>query len=142
MSGGGNSGPYRGGLPPRGAFDNNNNNNGGNASGAERTFRETIRDLQQLRQSMAQESPELAREMGDLIRQMQSVQPGAGWQGSELDSRIRAQVLPALEQLELMLRRKVEDGESGQVRSGSTERVPAGYRDSVAEYFRRLSKSK
>jgi hypothetical protein len=43
--------------------------------------------------------------------------------------------------LELKLRRDVEGKEgSGEARSATPDRVPSGYADQVAEYFRRLSK--
>ena len=59
----------------------------------------------------------------------------------EIQTRIN-QVIPRIEELELELRRKLEEKEGGQVRTGGVERVPQGYADAVAEYFRRLSKSK
>jgi hypothetical protein len=49
-------------------------------------------------------------------------------------------MLGMLEQLELQVRRQVEEGQGGnQVRSIVAEPVPEQYRDAVAEYFRRLS---
>lgn len=62
--------------------------------------------------------------------------------GPQLDERIQRQLLPALERLELELRRKVNDQKAGQVRSAGSEPVPTGYSESVADYFRRLSKAK
>jgi hypothetical protein len=52
---------------------------------------------------------------------------------------LSAELLAGLEQLEMKLRRQLDDP-AGQVRSGAGQPVPAGYRDSVADYFRRLSK--
>ena len=52
-------------------------------------------------------------------------------------------VLPVSTSLSLGQLRRMLDGEQGAyVRSGSTEPVPPGYADAVAEYFRRLSKEK
>jgi hypothetical protein len=48
----------------------------------------------------------------------------------------------ALERLEMLLRRKLEEKQAGQVRSGAGDRVPDGYSEAVADYFRRLSKNK
>jgi hypothetical protein len=59
----------------------------------------------------------------------------------ELMNRIESQMLTGVEQIELQLRRQLDD-QGGVVRSGSAESVPQGYADSVAEYFRRLSKEK
>ena len=47
----------------------------------------------------------------------------------------------ALERLETLLRRKLEQ-QSGQARTGAGDRVPEGYSQAVADYFRRLSKNK
>jgi hypothetical protein len=35
----------------------------------------------------------------------------------------------------------LDDKEPGQIRSGDSLQVPSGYKDAVAEYFRRLSQS-
>jgi hypothetical protein len=61
---------------------------------------------------------------------------------SELDARISREILPKLEALEVQLRRQAAEQESGQVRSGGADRVPAGFTDAVAEYFRKLSKGR
>ena len=82
----------------------------------------------------------------------------SGWRKDRQDSRItrtipsnlakpvveqlRTQVLSGLEQIELQIRRKLDDQNVGQVRSGAPNRVPPGYAESVAEYFRRLSQGK
>jgi len=55
---------------------------------------------------------------------------------------MRAQILPNMQQMELQLRRKLEEKTGGQIRSSANERVPTGYGDAVAEYFRKLSKGK
>jgi hypothetical protein len=58
-----------------------------------------------------------------------------------LVEQMRAQLLPVLEQLELKLRRDLEGKEAnGEARSATPDRVPSGYSEQVAEYFRRLSK--
>jgi hypothetical protein len=48
-------------------------------------------------------------------------------------------MLGLLEQLELQVRRQLEEDKGNQVRSIVAEPVPEQYRDAVAEYFRRLS---
>ncbi|PYT18095.1 MAG: hypothetical protein DMG59_05495 [Acidobacteria bacterium] len=60
----------------------------------------------------------------------------------ELQNRLNREVLPNLEALEVRLRRQLDEQDGGQVRSGATDKVPAGYVDAVAEYFRKLSKGK
>jgi len=50
--------------------------------------------------------------------------------------------LAGVEQVEMELRRKVEDsGGNGSVRSPAGEKVPQGYAAAVEEYYRKLSKS-
>ena len=59
-----------------------------------------------------------------------------------LSQRIQA-ALAGAEQVEMELRRMVdESGSGGSVRSPAGERVPQGYQDAVADYFRKLSKGK
>jgi hypothetical protein len=48
-------------------------------------------------------------------------------------------MLAMLEQLELQVRRQVEEDSGGQVRSIVADPVPEQYREAVAEYFRKLS---
>jgi hypothetical protein len=80
--------------------------------------------------------------MEDLIRQMQNLDPSRFRGNPELIERIRAQFLPALEQMELQLRRKVNDSQGEGVRATGSEAAPDGYAEAVAEYFRRLSRGK
>ena len=47
-----------------------------------------------------------------------------------------------IQQVELELRRKVDETGGGSIRSAGNETPPPGYADKVADYFRRLSKSK
>jgi hypothetical protein len=47
-----------------------------------------------------------------------------------------------VDKLELQLRRELDDKETGQVRSGDSRPVPPGYEESVADYYRRLSKTR
>jgi len=54
----------------------------------------------------------------------------------------RRKLVSLIEQLELEVRRQVEEAEGGEVRAVVAEPVPEQYREAVAEYFRRLSESK
>ena len=108
---------------------------------AERTIREGARDIGELRQ-MLKDNPDLARELGDAYRDIQRLGNGAMGNDSELEERLRRNVLPNIESIETQLRRQLEELRGGQVRSAATERAPDGYADKVAEYFRRLSKGK
>jgi len=107
----------------------------------ERTYREAQRDLGRLREGLG-DNPEIARDVQDLIRQMQRIDPGKFADDPVLLGRINSQILAGLEQIELQLRRKVEEQQGGNVRSGASEKAPDGYANSIAEYFRKLSKEK
>ena len=135
-------------------------NNGGNRSGAinygqlqgpqggvpsditpldtERAYREGMRELGELRRSA--ESPEMQKDIDALLREMQQIDPRTFPGNPVLLERLNAQIIPHIEQIELQLRRQLEEKQSGQVKSGAAERVPPGYADAVAEYFRKLSR--
>jgi hypothetical protein len=112
---------------------------------AERIYRDSMRQLSMLRQEI-QKNPDLNKELGgdlqQLMRDMQNINPTQMAGNPAVIDDIRTQILPALQSLELQLRRKLEGSQAGQVRSGAAERIPQGYGDAVAEYFRRLSKGK
>ena len=82
---------------------------------------------------------ETEKDIQALMREMARLNPS----GNPLIlEHVRTELIPQIEQLEMQLRRKIEDAEGGQVRSAATEPVPAAYQDAVAEYFRRLSKGR
>jgi len=88
------------------------------------------------------DNPDAERDLMDVMRAMQQLDPARAQGNPALLEQLRTQILPNLEQVELQLRRKLENQQAGQVRSSATERVPTGYGDAVAEYFRKLSKGK
>ncbi len=51
-------------------------------------------------------------------------------------------ILPQLESLEVQLRSELDKEKGGQVRNPTSDRTPAGFAADVAEYFRKLSRSK
>jgi hypothetical protein len=87
------------------------------------------------------DNPDMVRQIGDVEREISRLQVG-DISSQELQNRLNREVLPNLEALELQLRKEAEHADGDQVRSGTTDRVPAGYTDAVAEYFRKLSKGK
>jgi hypothetical protein len=100
--------------------------------------RDAQRDLSALRMQL-RDRPELAGQVQDLLQQLQHM---AAFQNpQELSDRLSREILPEMERIELQLRRELGEGGS-QVRNSSSEPVPAGYADAVAEYFKRLSKGK
>ncbi len=108
----------------------------------ERAYRQGLSDLNSIRRTLRSEIPETASNIDDLIHEMQRLDPSRFPGNPALVERLRTEVLPGLEQVEIQLRRKVEDQQSGVVRSGADETPPAGYAEAVADYFRRLSKGK
>ena len=115
--------------------------NGSAADGTppiEQAYRESLRDLNQLRDFM-RANPDVA---GDYSNLMRALNPQFAGNDAELSQRLSHEVLPEMERLELELRRKLEDKNSDQVRSAGSETVAPGYSDAVADYFRKLSKGK
>jgi hypothetical protein len=111
------------------------------AADATRIYSESLRDLTRLRQSI-QDNPEAASDIQDLIREMMRIDPSRFPGNPELLEKLQTQVLPSLEQIELQLRRQLDQQQGGQVRNAGSEPVPPGYTDAVADYFRRLSRGK
>jgi hypothetical protein len=97
-------------------------------------------DLNELKQ-LYKDNPDVNRDISDVEHEIMQLKVG-DISSAELENRINREVLPNLESLEVRLRREVEERNEGQVRSAATDRVPAGYVDAVAEYFRKLSKGK
>lgn len=107
----------------------------------ERAYREGMRDLGRLQQAL-EGNAQVGEDIQALLREMQRLDPKRFPGNPELVERLNTQVLGGMEQLELQLRRMLEEKQGGNVRSGAGEPVPPGYAESVAEYFRRLSKTK
>jgi hypothetical protein len=105
----------------------------------ENQYRETLNTLQAL-QGQMQNDPKAARDLQDLIREMQRLNPWSYANDPELNARIQADMTAQIETVELELRRKVDDANGGSVRSAGTGPVPQGYETAVPEYFKKLSK--
>ena len=107
----------------------------------QQTYRDAMQSLQQLQQQM-RDDPNTAHDIQGLMRDLRQLDPFAGSNDPLLAERIQA-ALAGVEQVEMELRRKVEDTTGGgSVRSPGGEKVPAGYADKVYEYYRRLGKVK
>lgn len=103
-------------------------------------LRDAIRDLGRLQQTVRDDQA-LAREVQDLQRALQNIDPKA-LDNPLVAERIRQQVLMEMEQVEMQIRRKVDDAQGSAARTPSAQTVPPGYAGAVAEYFRRLSRGK
>ena len=106
----------------------------------ERAYQESLNDLDNLRQSV-QNDPESLRQVDELIKEMQRLDPSRFPGNPALVEQLHGQVLADVDKLELQLRRGADGQQAGEVRSGDSLPVPPGYQDAVAEYFRRLSKN-
>jgi hypothetical protein len=144
---------YGGGGPTNGNGGNWNNNGlgGGPWYGSngpiqpqdfQNNYQGTLQALRQMEQQ-SQGDPNMVKDLQTLIRDMQRLNPNTYANDPLLAERIQATLLSGIEQVEMELRRKVEDtAGNGSVRNSGGEKVPQGYADAVAEYFRKLSKSK
>jgi hypothetical protein len=96
-----------------------------------------MRELNQLRQ-MVQGDPQAAKEVQELTRQMQNLDPSRFPGNPAMVEQMHREMLSSVDRIELQLQR---NGASTEARTGKPYAVPAGYQDSVAEYYRRLSKN-
>jgi hypothetical protein len=141
---GGNGGPAYGGMNA----GNNVYNYGqmpsppdGYANPApEQAYRDSMAQLDQLRQT-AKDDPESLRQVQDLIREMQRLDPSRFPGNPAMIEELHNRVLADVDKLALEVRRASEGKQSGQVHGTDSQPVPAGYEDAVADYFRRLSKT-
>jgi hypothetical protein len=109
----------------------------GNPADTERTYEQSMRALNNLRK-MVQNDPQAAKEVEELARQMQRLDPGRFPGNPEMVEQMHREVLSSIDRLELQLER---DRGLTDARTGKTDAVPTGYQESVADYYRRLSKN-
>ncbi|HEY6413617.1 MAG TPA: hypothetical protein VIX42_08015, partial [Edaphobacter sp.] len=118
----------------------NGQNNGPIPADSERMINQGLQELNHLRQ-LAKDDPAALREIQDLVTEMQLLDPSRFPGNPAMVEQLHAQVLNDVDKLELELRRKADDPQSGQVRTSKSPTVPQGYQDAVAEYYRRLGKT-
>ena len=94
--------------------------------------------MNELRQTIKGEPGPLG-DIRDLQRELDRLDPRRFPGNPAMLEELHSQVLASMDKLELQIRREMDDKQSGQVRTGDAQRVPDGYQDSVANYFRRLS---
>jgi hypothetical protein len=109
----------------------------GNPADTERTFDQGLRELNQLRQ-MIHDDPQASKDVADLTRQMQNLDPRRFPGNPAMVEHMHQEILGSVDKLELELQR---EGAASQARTGKPSAIPAGYQDSVAEYYRKLSKN-
>ncbi len=109
----------------------------GNPADTEHTFDQGLRELNQLRQ-MVRDDPQAAKDVADLTRQLQNLDPRRFPGNPAMVEHMHQEILSSVDKLELQLQR---DGSGTDARTGKPSTIPAGYQDSVAEYYRKLSKN-
>ena len=133
-----------------GDFDTGNNARPGPQRGAppqrtpaidtQQTIQQGVSELNQLRREVGND-PEMERQIQEMIAAMEHLDlrrfPGNPAMVEELHQRL----LSGIDTLELQLRRDVNEKGTGQIRNPDGLVVPPGYKDAVADYFRRLSSS-
>ena len=129
----------------------NTGNNGHAARGAaapdtgptpadrEKNFDQGLADLQNVRRAVA-DDPLAKRQVDDLIRSMQQLDPRRFPGNPEVVDQLFAEVRSGVDRLELQLGHDPAEDNRSVVRNAESLPVPEGYQDAVAEYYRRLSK--
>jgi hypothetical protein len=107
-----------------------------NPADTERTFQQSLRQLQALR-GIVKDDPQAQKDLAELTRQMQNLDPRRFPGNPAMVEQMHSEVLRSVDRLELQLQR----GGDTTAHTGTPQTVPAGYGDSVADYYRRLSKN-
>jgi hypothetical protein len=102
--------------------------------------RDAARQLAEMRQFF-RDDPEVRQQIQDLEAEIRKLTFG-DTATALLAERLNRTILPQLETLEVQLRRQIAEEQSGQVRNAGTDRVPAGFAEQVAEYWRKLNKGR
>jgi hypothetical protein len=127
-------GPWNGNGEPRGPVNPQDFTN---------NYNQTLQTLRQLQQQAQGNDPAMVQDLQNLIRDMQRLNPNTYANDPLLAERIQSTLMGGIQQVEMELRRKVEEANgTGSVRSAGGEKVPAGYQDKVADYYRKLSSKK
>jgi hypothetical protein len=108
-----------------------------NYNDTERTFQQGMRNLNRLG-DMVRNDPQAAKEVAELARQMQRLDPNRFSGNPAMVERMQRELLGSVDKLELLLRYKVAGNDA---RTSKSDAVPPEYQESVADYFRRLSKN-
>ncbi|MGO9013116.1 MAG: hypothetical protein ACLQPN_23710 [Bryobacteraceae bacterium] len=107
----------------------------------ERSYRGAFESLGRLEQQL-KDDPDTTHDIQSLMRDLRNFDPRYYTNDPLLSQRIESAMAGA-EQVEMELRRMVDASSGGgSIRSPGSERVPQGYQDAVADYFRKLSKAK
>jgi hypothetical protein len=105
---------------------------------AQRQIDQGLNLLNQVR-AVVQDSPEARQQLQALIDQMRNLDPSRFPGNPALVEQMHQQLVSSVDALELQLRRQLDENRGGTIRNTDPAKVPAGYQDSVAEYYRKLS---
>ena len=111
---------------------------GPNPADTQREIEQGMDLLNQVR-SAVQDSPEARAQLQSLIDQMRNLDPSRFPGNPALVEQMHQQLLSNVDALELQLRRQLDESRGGTIRNTDPTKIPAGYQDSVAEYYRKLS---
>ena len=111
---------------------------GPNSADTQREIDQGLNLLNQIRGAV-QDSPEARQELQSLIDQMRNLDPARFPGNPALVEQMHQQLLSSVDALELQLRHQLEESHGGTIRNTDPSKIPDGYRDSVAEYYRKLS---
>jgi hypothetical protein len=111
---------------------------GPNPADAQRQIDQGLNLLNQVR-TVVQDSPEARQQLQALIDQMRNLDPSRFPGNPGLVEQMHQQLISNVDALELQLRRQLDESRGGTIRNTNPAKIPAGYQDSVAEYYRKLS---
>lgn len=111
---------------------------GPNPADTQREIDQGLNLLNQVRPAV-EDSPEARRELQALIEQMRNLDPRRFPGNPALVEQMHQQLTSGVDALELQLRRQLDEKQGGTIRNTDPSKIPAGYQDSVAEYYRKLS---
>jgi hypothetical protein len=113
---------------------------GPNPADTQRDIDQGLSLLNQVRAAV-QDSPEGRQQLQALIDQMRNLDPSRFPGNPALVEQMHQQLVSGVDALELQLRRQLDENRGGTIRNTNPAKIPAGYQDSVAEYYRKLSSS-
>jgi hypothetical protein len=111
---------------------------GANPADTQRQIDQGLNLLNQVR-AVVQDSPEARQQLQALIDQMRNLDPSRFPGNPGLVEQMHQQLVSNVDALELQLRRQLDENHGGAIRNTNPAKIPAGYQDSVAEYYRKLS---
>ncbi|QHS50685.1 DUF4175 domain-containing protein [Edaphobacter sp. 12200R-103] len=109
----------------------------GNPQDTERFIQQQLHEFDQLRRAF-KEDPGISKEIRDLTERMLSLDPKRFPGNPALVDQMKREMLSSIDRMELQL---LTQGPSPEARSGRSTIIPTGYKDAVADYYRRLSQS-